>query len=50
MQAGLTNRELSFRDLFTSQVAFLLLVLIVVVERHYRFDYRLVSVEPGETT
>jgi IS1 family transposase len=35
MQAGLTNRELSFQDLFTSQAVFLLFVLIVVVERHH---------------
>ena len=44
MQAGLVNRCLSFRDLFTSQAAFLLFVLIVVVGWHRRSDYRFFSV------
>ncbi len=44
MQAGLVKKCLSFRDLFTSQEAFFLFVLIVVVGRHRRSDYRLVSV------
>ena len=46
MQAGLAKKCLSLRDVFTSQAAFLLFVLIVVVERHYRLDYRLFSAGP----
>ncbi len=44
MQAGLAKKCLSFREVFTSQVAFLLFVLLVVVGRHYRLDYRLFSI------
>ena len=40
MQAGLTKKRLSFRDVFTSQVAFFLFFLTVVVARYARLDLR----------
>ena len=39
MQAGLAKKRLSFRDVFTSQVAFLFF-LMVVVARYARLDLR----------
>jgi IS1 family transposase len=47
MQAGLVKKCLAFRDVFTSQAALLLLVLIVAVERHYRLDYDYRLFSPG---
>ena len=44
MQAGLANRRLSFRDVFTSEVV-MLLFLIVAVGRNYKLDHRLISVK-----
>ena len=38
MQAGLAKKRLSFRDVFTSQVAFFLFFLIVLVARYARLD------------
>ena len=43
MQAGLVRRRLSFRDVFTSQVAFFLFFLMVVVARYARLDLRSVQ-------
>ena len=43
MQAGLTKKRLSFREVFTSRSAFFLIVLIVVVARYCRFKLRIVS-------
>ena len=43
MQAGLAKKRLSFRDVFTSQVAFFLLFLMVVVARYARLDFRSVQ-------
>ena len=40
MQAGLAKKRLSFRDVFTSQVAFFLFFLMVVVARYARLDLR----------
>ena len=40
MQAGLAKKRLSFRDVFTSQVAFFLFFLMVVVARCARLDLR----------
>ena len=44
MQAGLVNRCLSFRDLFTSQAVFFLFFLIVALVRNGKLDYRSVAV------
>ena len=33
MQSGLANKRLSFRDVFTSQAAFILFFLMVIVAR-----------------
>ena len=44
MQAGLAKKCLSFREVFTSEAAFFLLVLIAVLIRNWRFDYESVSV------
>ena len=46
MQAGLAKKRLSFRDVFTSQVAFFLFFLRVVVTRYARLDFR--SVQFGQ--
>ncbi len=43
MQAGLVRRRLSFRDVFTSQVAFFLFFLMVVVARYAKLDLRSVQ-------
>ena len=43
MQAGLAKKRLSFRDVFTSQVAFFLFFLMVVVARYARLDLRSVQ-------
>ena len=43
MQAGLAKKRLSFRDLFTSQVAFFLFFLMVVVARYAKSDLRSVQ-------
>ncbi len=43
MQAGLTKKRLSFREVFTSQSAFFLFVLIVAVARFCRFKLQIVS-------
>ena len=43
MQAGLTKKRLSFRDGFTSQVAFFLFFLMVLVARYARLDLRAVQ-------
>ena len=43
MQAGLTKKRLSFRDVFTSQVAFFLFFLMVLVARYARLDLRSVQ-------
>ncbi len=43
MQAGLAKKRLSFRDVFTSQVAFFLFVLMMVVARYARLDLRSVQ-------
>ena len=43
MQAGLAKKRLSFRDVFTSQVAFVLLFLMVLVARYARLDLRSVQ-------
>ena len=40
MQAGLTKKRLSFRDVFTSQVGFFLFVLMMVVAGFSRFDFK----------
>ncbi len=40
MQAGLAKKRLSFRDVFTSQVAFFLFFLMLVVARYARLDLR----------
>ncbi len=40
MQAGLVGRRLSFRDVFTSQPAFFLFVLMMVVAGFCRFDFK----------
>ena len=40
MQAGLAKKRLSFRDVFTSQVAFFLFFLMVVGARYARLDLR----------
>ena len=40
MQAGLAKKRLSFRDVFTSQVAFFLFVLMMVVAGFSRFDFK----------
>ena len=43
MQAGLAKKRLSFRDVFTSQVAFLLFFLMVIVARYPRLNLRSVQ-------
>ena len=43
MQAGLVRRRLSFRDVFTSPVAFVLFFLMVIVARYARLDLRSVQ-------
>ena len=43
MQAGLTKKRLSFRDVFTSQVAFFLFFLMVLVVRYARLGLRSVQ-------
>ena len=43
MQAGLAKKRLSFRDVFTSQVAFFLFFLMVLVARYARLDLRSVQ-------
>ena len=43
MQAGLVRRRLSLRDVFTSQVAFFLFFLMVVVARYAKSDLRSVQ-------
>ena len=43
MQAGLAKKRLTFRDVFTSQVAFFLFVLMMVVARYARLDLRSVQ-------
>ena len=43
MQAGLAKKRLSFRDVFTSQVALVLFFLMVLVERYARLDLRSVQ-------
>ncbi len=43
MQAGLANKRLSFREVFTSQAAFLLFFLMVMVARYPRLDLRSVQ-------
>ena len=43
MQAGLAKRRLSFRDVFTSQVAFFLFFLMLIVARYARLDLRYVQ-------
>ena len=48
MQAGLAKRQLSFREVFTSQAVFFLLVLIAVLIRNRRFDYKSVSVRRSD--
>ena len=40
MQAGLAKKRLSFRELFTSQVAFFLFFLIVIVARYAKLDLK----------
>ncbi len=54
MQAGLAKRRLSFREVFTSQVAFYLFFLMVLVARYARLDLRSVRFghwrENGSTT
>ena len=40
MQAGLAKKRLSFRDVFTSQVAFFLFFLMLVVARYAKLDLR----------
>ena len=46
MQAGLANKRLSFREVFTSQAAFFLFFLLGVVARYARLDFR--SVQFGQ--
>ena len=43
MQAGLAKKRLSFRDVFTSQVAFFLFFLMVLVARYAKSDLRSVQ-------
>ncbi len=43
MQAGLAKKRLSFRDVFTSQVAFFLFFLMVLVARYAKLDLRSVQ-------
>ncbi len=40
MQAGLTKKRLSFRNVFTSRAAFFLFVLMMVVAGFSRFDFQ----------
>ncbi len=46
--SGLTKKRLSFREVFTSQSAFFLFVLIVAVARFCRLDYKSSRLGSGE--
>ena len=43
MQAGVANKSLSFREVFTSEAAFFLFLLMVIVARYPRLDFRSVQ-------
>jgi hypothetical protein len=49
MQAGLATKCLSFRELFTSEAALFLFLMIMVLIRNCRLDFKPVSTQRSES-